>query len=227
MTNKMYKGLIALIAVVVANVGVFLLTDKFTTLFWINYVYAMLACVLTIYVNVFSLEGEKPIFGYTLSAISWVYLIAELVVAFVFSRVTPLSFVILAAFLIQFVLLGAFGIVFLQAKRMNSAIKQQQAERGQDILNFKYILECMQDAQRKIAYDAPYRKVVEHAYDSLASGQVRSYGATEVEREILDKITLLSQAIDNQSEEEILAAAKEIEKLSEERKRMLRMRPNF
>lgn len=226
MNSKIYKGLIALIAVVAANVGVFLLVERFTPLFWINYVFAMVACILTIFINIFSLDKEKPIFGYTLAAVSWVYLVVELIAAFVFSKILPFS--ILPAFLVQLFILAAFGICYLQVKMVNESIKEKQAVRGNEILNFKYILETMKDVQRKIAYSEPYRKTVEHTYDSLASGQTKSNdAAAKVEQTILEKIRELDSVVDKHSEEEIQAVCKEIERLSEERKRILTLKKNF
>lgn len=226
MKSKMYKGLIALIAMIAANVGVFLLVKHFTPLFWINYSFAMIACILTIFINIFSLDKEKPIFGYTLAAVSWAYLIVELIVAFVFSKLLP--FFILPAFLIQLFILAAFGICYLQVKMVNESIKDRQAVRGNEILNFKYILEKMKEVQRKIAYSESYRKTVEHVYDSLASGQTKSNDmAGEVERAILGKISELDAAVEKHADEEVLAVCREIERLSEERKRILTLKQNF
>ena len=226
MSSKGYKGLIALIAVVAANVGVFLLVKNFSPIFWVNYSFAMIACALTIYINIFSVEKEKPIFGYTLAAVSWAYLIAELVAAIIFTKIFP--FFILAAFLVQLFILAAFGICYLQAKLINETIKEQQAIRAVDIMNFKYVLECMRDVQKKIEYSASYRKTVEHAYDALASGQVKSNEmAAEVEKDILNKIKELNVAVEEQAEEKILSTCKEIEYLAEDRKRILRLKNNF
>lgn len=226
MKIRLYKGLIALIAILVANIATFLLMSDFTITFWFSYAFGMIAMLLTTYINVFCTHKEKLIFGYTISGVSYLYLVVELVIAIL--SVVVLSWKPLWVFLIQLIVLATFGIVFLEVLLMHSNIKEQQGERARDILNFKYTLERFKEVQRQIPYSATYRKVVEHSYDALASGQIKSsIEAQDTEIKILDKIEELKKAVGGNEESEIIRVSKEIEDLAEERKRILSCRVNF
>lgn len=224
--GKLYKGLIALIGLIVVNVGIFLMIHEYFLTFWISYGFLMVALLLNIAVHVFATETQPLIFGYSLGAIAIVYLVVEAIAAVIFFILSPL--VTLPAFIIQVIILVAFGICYIQVLMTSSATARQQEIRGRDILNFKYILEQMQSVQKKVPYAASYKKALEHACDSLASGQVKSTAEAEpIERAILEEIRSLKALVDEEKEEDILASCKKIEQLSEERKQKLRLREPF
>jgi len=80
----------------------------------------------------------------------------------------------------------------------------------------------------KVPFDAPYKKKVEHAYDSLASGQtVSTPEIEELEKSILDAIRELDDILEKGEEEPILQACDKIEKLAAERKSRLANKANF
>ena len=86
----------------------------------------------------------------------------------------------------------------------------------------------MKNAMSKVAFDAPYKKTVEHAYDALASGQTASSPDVEdVEKSILEAINRLDGVLDAGNEDEITSACREIEKLANERKAKLAVKANF
>lgn len=224
--GKLFRGLIALIGLLAANLGIFLLIHRYFLTFWISYGFLMVAILINIFVYVFATSKKPLIFGYSLGAVATVYLVAELVAAVVFFTLSP--FFTLLAFLVQLLILVAFGICYLQVLMTGAATAKQQEVRGRDIMNFKYILEQMRRVQQKVPYEAVYKKTVEHAYDSLASGQVRSASEAEtIERKILDEIHQLDAAVSEGNEEEILAGCLKLERLAEERKEVLNMRAPF
>ena len=80
----------------------------------------------------------------------------------------------------------------------------------------------MKRVQSKVEYSAPYKKTVEHAYDSLASGQTASSpDVEELERSILDAIEELDTIVDSKDEQKIAEACAKIEELAGERKARL------
>lgn len=224
--GKIYKGLIALIGLIVVNAGIFLLIHEYSLTFWISYGFLMVSILLNIAVYVFAAGKQPLLFGYSLGAIAGVYLAAECVAAVIFFVLSP--FLTLAAFIVQVLILVAFGICYIQVLMMSSATAKQQEIRGRDIMKFKHILEQMQSVQRKVPYAAAYRKTIEHAGDSLASGQVKSTAeAEQIEGAILDQIRLLDKAVETKNEAAIEESCREIERLSEERKQVLHMRAPF
>ena len=86
----------------------------------------------------------------------------------------------------------------------------------------------MKNAMSKVPYDAPYKKTVEHAYDSLASGQTASSPEVQdVETSILEAIEKLDGIIEQGNEEEIVSICKDIEKLAGVRKAKLACKTGF
>lgn len=224
--GKIFRGLIALVGLLVANIGIFVFIHKYFLTFWISYGFLMAAFLVNICVHIFVKNTKPLIFGYSLGAVAAVYLIAEIIAAVIFFALSP--FAALPAFLVQLIILVAFGICYLQVLMTSAATARQQEIRGRDIMNFKDVLERMRSVQSKIPYEAPYKKTVEHAYDSLAGGQVRSNReADEIERKILDEIHRLDAAVSAANEEEICAGCVKLERLAEERKEVLNRRELF
>lgn len=224
--GKLYKGLIALIGLVMINAGIFLMIHEYFLTFWISYGFLMIAVLLNILIHVFATDTRTVMFGHSLRAIATTYLIVEFVAAVIFFIFSP--FLALPAFIIQVIILAAFGICYINVFMTSSATAKQQELRGRDIMNFKYILEQMRNVQQKVPYGASYRKVVEHAYDSLASGQVRSSAEAEMtERAIIEEIDLLGRAVNTENDSDIIACCKKIEQLSEERNQKLHMKELF
>ena len=224
--TSLYKGLIALIAILTANIGIFVLVVEKTVIFWMCYAFLMIAFLLMTYINIFYADKQKLIFGYTVAAITTAYVVVEVIAALLFMFVLKYQFML--AFLTQVVILAVYGIAFIQTIIINDEIKNQQAERNVDIANFKYILENMKAVQRKVEYAAPYRKTLEHAYDSLASGQVRSTPeVSALESSILELIQKLDKAVEVKEEAAIIDICRQIESYSEDRKQKLRQRANF
>lgn len=226
MNRNALKGLIAIVIILVANIGIFMLTSYFTTAFWISYLFAMLAALITVYVEIFFAAREKLIFKYPISAVTYCYLIAELIVAF--AMASFFRYWILFSFLLQLCIFAVYLVAFLSVLLHNATTKEQQEIRGQDIVDFRYIKESMNAVIAKMPYEDPNRKIVQHAYDSIASGQVKSdISVKALEEQILTQIAALDQALSNQQQERILESCRRIESAAEERKRRLIQRTPF
>lgn len=226
MNRKTLKGLIALVIILVANIGIFLLGDDFSVSFWISYVFAMIAALITVYVEIFLVEREKLIFGYPISAVTIFYLVVEVAVAFL--MVHFLSYFALFVFIVQLVIFALYLVGLLSVMLHNTTVKEQQEVRGRDIVNFRYIVDSMNAVISKMEYTDPNRKVVQHACDAVASGQVRSNESVmDLEQQIAQQISILNQAVANKQPEQILACCKKIEAAAEERKRRLSQRARF
>lgn len=214
---------IVLIAVVVC---MFLFATRYNAVFWVNLIFAIVAVLVAACVIIFLTSQNKRFFGVTLTAYSIVYLVIAVGTAFRFVFVPDI--LVKKVALVHVVILAVFLVVIIMAKGEESFISEQQEIRGREIGNFKYTLSLMKNAMAKVAYDAPYKKTVEHAYDALASGQTAStVEAENVEKAILEAIAKLDEVLDTDSEEDIIQACKGIEKLANERKAILATKANF
>lgn len=226
MDRRILKLLIAFVLLLTANIGIFTLGSDFATTFWISYVYAMIAAIISIYVLIFSSVKEKLLFRYPIQAVTCVYLGIELVAAFFVTQL--LSFKPLFAFLVQLVILSLYIVGLLSVMVNNSFIQEQQQIRGTDIANFEYIVNLMKEVVSKVPYADPDRKTIQHAADCVASGQVRSGEAVyDLEQKMISQIEELKAAVSEKNREKVLAACSSIESSAEERKRILSQRAKF
>ncbi|MBR6147654.1 MAG: hypothetical protein IKQ44_04750 [Lachnospiraceae bacterium] len=224
--NKNYNILVSLVVLVATVVCMFLFATRYNLVFWINLAFAIVAVLMASFVIVILTTQRKRFFGITLSAYAVTYLVIALFAAFKFVFMPDILAKKVA--LVHVIILAVFIVVIILAKGEEAFITEQQEIRATQIGNFKYTLTCMKNAMSKVAFDAPYKKTVEHAYDALASGQTASSpDVEEVEKSILEAINRLDGVLDAGNEDEITSACREIEKLANERKAKLAVKANF
>lgn len=82
--------------------------------------------------------------------------------------------------------------------------------------------------QQKTPYSAEYKKAIDETYDALSASQSSSSTDVEtLEREIIDNIAKLNEAVDKNDSEIIFSICKKIIRISSERDSKLRLRKNF
>ena len=226
MDRKVMKAIIAGVIILVANVGIFVLGSDFTTTFWIGYVYTMVAALLTVYVEIFFVAKEELIFRYPISTVTFVYLAVQ-IVSFIICTLLLWCFP-LFTFILDLCILAAFIVMLMSVLLHNSTTKEQQAVRAKDIVNFKYILDTMNSVISKVTYADPNRKILMHAYDSIASGQAKSdISVMDLEQQMLTVIGQLDAAVSANDAGAVKTKCDEIEYLAAERKRRLSQRVPF
>ena len=224
--NKNYSILTSLVVFIATIVCMFLFATRYNLVFWVNLIFAIIAVLAASFVVIFLTTQRKRFFGITLSAYAGVYLVIALGFAFRFVFIPDI--LVKKVALVHVIILAVFLVVIILSKGEEAFITEQQEIRSAEIGNFKYALTCMKNAMSKVAFDAPYKKMVEHAYDALASGQTASRPeAEQVEKSILDAISRLDGVLESGNEEEISSACKEIEKLADQRKALLSVKANF
>lgn len=226
MNRTVMKSIVAAILIVVANIGLFLFGNSFGSVFWISYIFTMLAAIIASYVLIFYINNRPYLQVYEISAVTVAYLVIALVAGFVcrnFLYLWPAR-----AFFIQLCILALFAVAFIFVMIHGSHVAEQQQTRSTDLMNFKYILDNMKSAVSKVDYSNPQRKMLMHAYDSLASGQISSNEVVfDVEKGILDAVEALKGAVSNGDSAKIEELCGTIENLAEERKRKLSLKRPF
>lgn len=221
-----YKAFISAIVLVATVVCMFLFAAKYNAVFWVNLAFVIAAVVVATLIIVGVAPNGKRMFGMSVTTYAITYLVLDLSYAFK-TVFVPALFARKVA-LVHVVLLAALLIVVILSKAEDEFISEQQEVRGRELANFKYTLECMKKVQSKVEYGAPYRKIVEHAYDSLASGQTASAPQVEdIEREILDSISELEGVVASKDEAKIKEICDKIEELAADRKAKLASKMNF
>lgn len=221
-----YKAFISAIVLVATVVCMFLFAAKYNAVFWVNLVFAIVAVVVATLVIVGVAPAGKKTFGMSVTTYAIAYLVLDL--GYAFKTVFVPAILARRVALFHVVLLAVLLIVVILSKAEDEFISEQQEIRGRELANFKYTLECMKKVQSKVEYGAPYRKTVEHAYDSLASGQTASTPLVEeVERAILDTINELEKVVSSKDEAKIGEVCEKLENLAAERKAKLASKMNF
>ena len=129
----------------------------------------------------------------------------------------------LATFFIEVVLLG-LGIVYLTTSSIKKNIETSQERSKTDLMQFKTIVEAMKDATNLMDYNAPYKKIVEHASDAILASPVRSSLEVEsVEDALLYTIAALKISIKQKDETSIVELCKEIERMVADRNSRLKL----
>ncbi|SCZ78989.1 hypothetical protein [Pseudobutyrivibrio xylanivorans] len=226
MSRTFMKGIVAAIIIVVANVGLFLFNNTFTHTFWISYTFMMMAALITAYVEVIYVNKKQILHAYEISAVTGFYFVVAFIAGLISIKV--LWLIPARAFFLQFVIFALYLVAYLVVSMHGSHVNEQQATRTTDLMNFKYILDNMKSAASKMEYSHPQRKMVMHAYDSLASGQVASSEQVfDIENSITEAVEELKAAITGKDDEKVEKLCKRIEELSDERKSKLTARRPF
>ena len=222
--NKTIKACALTFLLICVNVGIFLLTDELTTSFWISYSFFMLAAIANIFVFTLGNLGEKVIFNAPYYITSFFYLIVESVIAALFGGSDNPK----AAFAVQLLIFAIYVIAFVVIFTTNNATKAQQEKRGRDIQNFKFIQNKFKAVIEKLDYSDASREIIRHAYDSVASGQVKSDASVfDIEQRMLDYIDMLDTAVEEKNAEKISTVCAELERLAADRKLKLSAKPQF
>lgn len=214
--NKIIRAVAGLVIMLIVNISLFNFVTQKLAIFWISYAFAMIAGFVAIGIFAFYAVGKEPLHNYPIIAFTGIYLGVSLVVAVIF-MLLPTGLSVVAFYLQLIILLVYVALALYTVFANNTNIKNEQA-RSADIMNFKYILSQLSTIMNTIPYSDPSRKIVEHAYDAVNSGQVSSSDAVkDVEGNMIDKIVELENAVSEGKSEEIEALCKKIEALAKER----------
>lgn len=223
MNSKIIKSVGAVIFLGLINFGLFSLTAIRLTAFWISWIFIHIAFLIFAGVLIFSAPEQRKIkFAYSETAVAAYYFIVELVAGFVL--LTYFAFLPVVSFVLQTVILAVFLVVFFTLKRANRSIDIREEAAKADLRQFQAILEAMKDVQNHVDYSAPYKKQIQHVYDTISGSQVRtSVSVSEVEKAILNLIGQLREAVAADDRAQIDSLCREIEDRTAERNRGLRM----
>ncbi len=223
MSRKMIKLAGAVLFLIVLNVGLFSMAAIKLASFWISWIFMHIAFVIFVCIFVFSVPEQRKLkFAYSETAVAAYYFIIEMAAGFVLMG--SFAFFPMVSFVIQTALLAVFLVVFFTLKKTNRSIDLREDAAKADLRQFQMILEAMRDVQSRVAYDAPYKKAIQHACDAVSGSQVRSSeNVYEIEKEIWDLAGQLGQEVDAGNEERIYTVCKKIESRTAERTRRLRL----
>lgn len=226
MDKKVVKLSIFALLIIGANIGIFVKCDEYFSTFWVCYVFGMVAALITVYVEVFIDRKGTLAFTFPIRKQTYLYCAIAVALAFLLNRL--LKNHPFAALMIQLIVLVAYLALLLTFRSYNSFVNKEQSVRQANITKFNSILSSMDEVVKKLEYTDENRKTIIHAYESLASGQVKSGSETfEVEEKISLKIQELKNAISGENKDQVKTITADIEILADERKRILANKKHF
>lgn len=218
--------IVSIIIIALINIGIFVVVNNYSSLFWINYSFTMSAILISAYYICFAFKNEKYMGKLNIMAVVSIYSTCEIIAGLVCSAFDKDHQAVVIV--IHLIIVGIFIVFLSSTLSANDFIKNQQKKRECELLNFRYVIEKMKNIQHKIQYTASYKKDIDKAYDSISSGQTSSSPEVEpLEREIITAIDDLNTAVDNNNEQLIISTCDRLNRLCSERNSKLKLRSNF
>jgi hypothetical protein len=199
------------IVLVVFSVVAFVVPFRKNGLFWLSYVFGVIAIAAQIYVFRVAFPGEQSVkskfYGFPIAQIGVVYLLAQLVLSLVFMALAAIAPVWLAVVL-YVLLLAAAALGFIAADTMREEIERQDVQLKKDV-------SCMQALRSRVypmsalcadaqAAEALRKLADEFRYSDPVSGDTLS----EAEANLTACVDELQQAVVDGDAESILALAR-------------------
>lgn len=215
---------VSLAIIAILNIGILVIVDDYSGIFWINYCFIMIALLFTTYK--LSFGGSTDDLNNTLNKsipIS-LYLIFELIAGLVCSKANSETLVLV----VHLAIVGVFIVLYNITISANDAVSVQQDKRKVELRNFKRVIERIKLIQADTPYSAEYKKALDRVYDVLRSGQTESNNEVEpIENEISSSIDELEKAVLENDSQKISTICHDIEKLAVNRNSLLKTRENF
>lgn len=219
--NKQFKIGFGIFFIILFNFGIFTLTKHPSHTFWVSWIFIHIAFIIAFLINAIIVPRKHIVYGYSISALSAFYFVIELVFGLFFIFILPSH--TLLAFAIQIIALFAFFTVYLTAGGALERTEKTQVKSKADLRHFQYLLDCMHEVRTETPYTAPYKKLIEHTYDELASSPTAtSMDVYDIEETISRLIFSLKLDVQNNNEAGISSTCTEIENLITKRNTILR-----
>lgn len=215
---------ISLLIIAIINIGIFVVVDDYSSVFWINYCFVMLALLFTTFKLSFGNQACDYNASLNKSIPISLYLVFELAAGLICSNADSEALVLV----VHLAIVGAFIVLYNITISTNDAVKVQQEKRKVELHNFKCTIEKIKLIQASVPYSAEYKKAIDRVYDALRSSQTESNDEVKpVENDISSSIDELEKAVSENDIPKISVICHDIEKLAAKRDSILLTRNNF
>ena len=210
MSKNRTRGYIILAILAVAfSVIAFAAPFSKTTVFWLGYVFAVMAIVYQIYVFKISFSGDveakSKFYGFPIAKIGVVYLIVQLIVSLI--EIAAAMFIPFWIVLIVNVIIVAAAVIgCIAADVMRDEIVRQDIETEKDV-TFMRTLQSLSIAIVGLCLDVEVKKLAQNIADEIRfSDPVSSDQTKDLEAELKDRMNEMKKAViegDNQSAKDL------------------------
>lgn len=202
--TKLRTGIVLAVVFVVFTVAAFAIPFRKTGVFWLSYVFGVVAIAAQIYVLQVAFTGQKSLrskfYGFPIARVGVVYLVVQLVLSLVcmaLAAILPIWAVVLA----DVVVLGAAAVGFVATDAMREEIQRQDTVLKKDVSAMR----AMQSMSRSLVSqcgDPSLRAELEKLSEALRySDPVSSDALVEIEAELKGLLDEAQKAIVEQEYE--------------------------
>lgn len=202
--TKLRTGIVLAVVFVVFTVAAFAIPFRKTGVFWLSYVFGVVAIAAQIYVLQVAFTGQKSLrskfYGFPIARVGVVYLVVQLVLSLVcmaLAAILPIWIAILA----DVVVLGAAAVGFVATDAMREEIQRQDTVLKKDVSAMR----AMQSMSRSLVSqcgDPMLRAELEKLSEALRySDPVSSDALMEIEAELKGLLDEAQKAIVEQEYE--------------------------
>lgn len=193
--------------------------------FWLAYIFGVIAIAAQIYVYPKAFEGESArskFYGFPIAKLSTIYLIVQLILSILcmaISKVLP-TWVPVVVFI---VLLAAAVIGFVAAEGIRTEVERQDVKLVKDVSTMR-ALQSKVYALPALCTDAEGKAALEQLAEAMRfSDPVSSNALADVERELSGQIDTLQQAVVDADKAAILALCRSTTITLNERNRLCKL----
>lgn len=165
-------------------------------------------------------SSSATIFGFSLYSISAIYFFVEFLIGLIFILIGSDSYK--AALVVQVIVAGMYAIMLIANLIANECTADKVQKQEEEIAYIKTAAAKIKLLVGK-STDKKANKEIEKAYDLLHSSPSKSNTSVKtLESDILNKITELKNAVDNNNKDATMSLCKEIIHLTEERNSIIK-----
>ena len=216
------SGAMTALFVVVFNIAFFATVSEFTATRWVSWLFIHLAYALLIIASrTMWRAGNGLVFGYPKIIVAGSCFLAEFCLGMLFILANPSG--VTFPFLIQLILVAGFVYIYLALlmSEGHTTVVQQKAARE---LHFIRDLTLRLQAAMKAMDDPVQRKDIERVYDAVRNAQVTSIpSVADIEEELLKLADAISDAVTNNTPDEIPGLVKKSQALVIKRDNAIRL----
>ena len=225
MKNRVRSWIVLAVIFIVETVIAFALPFSHTGVFWISYLFSVVAIAVQVYVLQVAFYKEKTVkskfYGFPVANVGVIYMLVQLVAGFVFMALA-MTVPMWVPVVLYTILLGAAAIGFISADAMRDEVERQDVQLKKDV-------SAMRTLQSKIngivgICNSDIRPDVEELADALRySDPVSNAALTEIETELDAYINELQEAIVDNDNTSVRALCKKIGMVLVERNRLCKL----
>ena len=221
---RFYIGLAILFVVFTVVVFVVPYFEK-TTVFWIAYIFALLAMAVQLYVQpkAFARKGwRSKFYGFPIARVGVIYLIVQLILSLVFMAIA--AFATLWIEIILFIIALALAVLgFTAADAMRDEIERQDIQLNKNVDTMRSLQSKVNALIGQAAGMNIESEIKKLSENFKFSDPVSSENLVEIENELYASVDLLQQAVIDGDDDNALTLCRKVNTTLAERNRLCKL----